>query len=80
MIINLLCLALGMALGYVVVLVQQSYMYDRKARERATRRAVLGLPDRDAPQRGARGTATVHVAEYREKEPDAGMDAGPDSA
>ena len=59
---------LGVVVGIVIAVVVQEAAAAKASRERATRRAVEGWPDRDAPQRGARGTAVVHQGEYRERD------------
>lgn len=64
----------GIAVGYVIALVAVDGYADIADRQRATRDAVRGVPERDAPQPGARGTAVVHDAEYRERDPEHGME------
>ena len=59
---------LGVAVGIVIAMIFTEAATNKASRERATKRAVEGWPDRDEPQRGARGTATLHQAEYRERD------------
>lgn len=66
-------LATGFALGVMAMIVMQEIASDRAAARRARKRAVLGLPDRDAQRPGSIGNARIHTSEYLERDPEHGM-------
>ena len=65
---------IGMAAGWLASEIHQSRHQDDLADRYIQNRAILGLPDRDLAQRGAKGVARMHTAEYRERDPEHGMD------
>lgn len=64
---------LGVAMGVAGSVVWGHYAREAAAKARARRRALYDLPPRDAARSGAKGTARIHIAEIRERDPKHGM-------
>lgn len=55
------------------MVIAQEVTSNRAAARRARRRAILALPERDAQRPGTVGNARIHTSEYRERDPEHGM-------
>lgn len=58
-------LALGVACGYAIAVIQQQWASDAQATRRADRRRLLGLEDRPAARPDAIGHARIKTGDYR---------------